>query len=279
MSHCTGSVSWNSSTSTTRKRARSRATAAGPDCGSASVVCRRVSRSSKLSRYALALAALDLAPHRRARSAAAGRPRCPAGLVSGTSTACPSRTTVWASDVASASDIGGIVGAVASPLAQVQVLDDLDGQVVEVLDQHGRGVDVAGGAEPGEHLLAELVGGRDGGRVERGERSHEPRCRSPTSLSSAVGEMGEQLVRRGPCGGRVGEPVAGRHQPFPDAVAQLLGGGASEGDDEQLVEPDDALGDVAGDEPGDRERLAGAGAGLEDGGAAGQLAEQVEAAR
>ena len=51
-----------------------------------------------------------------------------------------------------------------------------------------------------------------------------------------------------------------------DPLAQLLAGGAAERDQQHLVQRRDALGHVAGDQTGQRERLAGARAGLQHGG-------------
>ena len=64
----------------------------------------------------------------------------------------------------------------AAVLADVEVVDDLGDQVVDLLDEPRVGVGVAGDAEAREHLLAELVGGGDRGRVEVGERVGQPRA-------------------------------------------------------------------------------------------------------
>jgi hypothetical protein len=58
--------------------------------------------------------------------------------------------------------------------AQVEVVDDLVAQVREVLDEAGAWVGVTGDAQPAQHELAELVGRRDGGRVEVGQRLTQP---------------------------------------------------------------------------------------------------------
>ena len=58
--------------------------------------------------------------------------------------------------------------------ADVQVVDDLHDELVQVLDELGVRLGVAGDAEPGEHLLAELVGGGDGRAVEVGQRGGQP---------------------------------------------------------------------------------------------------------
>ena len=64
-----------------------------------------------------------------------------------------------------------------------------------------------------------------------------------------------------------------------DPLPQLLARGAAERDEQHLVERRGALGDIARHQPRQRERLAGAGAGLQHGGRllGGQRAHQVEA--
>ena len=58
---------------------------------------------------------------------------------------------------------------------EVEVVDDLDEQVVEILDEFGVGVGVAGHPEATQHLLAELMGGGDRRRVDVGQRrAHAP---------------------------------------------------------------------------------------------------------
>ena len=106
--------------------------------------------------------------------------------------------------------------------------------------------------------------------------SSSRRRRTATLGRVDVGEVREDAVLAGIDGRRVGQAVAGADQALPHPLAQLAGRLAAEADDEQLVHRRDALGDVARDQAGDGERLAGAGAGLEHGGALGQRAEQVE---
>ncbi len=86
-------------------------------------------------------------------------------------------------------------------------------------------------------------------------------------------------VRVGQCGDRLTQRVARAGESLPDAFAQLPGGAAAERDHEQLVDGRAALGDVAGGQGCDRECLAGACAGLQQSGARGHLAEQVERCR
>ena len=78
--------------------------------------------------------------------------------------------------------------------AEVEVVGDLDDQLVEVLDQLGAGVGVAGDAERAQHQLAELVGGRDRGAVEVGERVADPPVAQGDSSSSP--SRGGRAVRR-----------------------------------------------------------------------------------
>ena len=161
---------------------------------------------------------------------------------------------------------------------QVEVVDHLDHQVVEVLDQLGARVGVAGDAERAQHELAELVGGRDRRAVEAGQRVGDPlvaqrrRRRSPG---------GSGVRRPGVTVDGIGQRALGGDQLLAHPLAQLLAGRAAEGDHQHLVEGGDPLGDVARHQRTDRERLAGAGAGLEDGRGPrlGQGTEDVEGRR
>ena len=152
---------------------------------------------------------------------------------------------------------------------QVEVVDDLPHQVVEVLDQPGARVGVAGHAERVEHHRAELVGRRDRRGVEPDQRVDHPPVGQPPLLVV----VGEQQVHelgprdRGPVGGVVAQHPLGLHELGADALAELLAGGAAERDDQHLLEPGDTLDDVPGHERADRPRLARAGTGLEQHGA------------
>ena len=64
--------------------------------------------------------------------------------------------------------------AVGGEAAEVEVVDHLDHEVVEVLDEPGTGLGVAGDTERAQHQLAELMGGGDGRAVEVGERVAQP---------------------------------------------------------------------------------------------------------
>ena len=96
----------------------------------------------------------------------------------------------------------------------------------------------------------------------------DPWASSATTSSLACGRPRE-VVR---------EPLLGVHEPLADAVAQLAGRHAGERHEQDLIQRR-ALGDVARGERGDRERLAGAGAGLEHGDAFGQRACEAERLR
>ena len=146
-------------------------------------------------------------------------------------------------------------------LGEVHVVDDLADQIRQGFDQGHLGVGVAGDAERFQHDVAELMSGGDGGRVEVGQRVPEPR-RTPLPFRGRhLQQMGDQVV-----GGLVGRGVQQlerlqqlRTHPF----AQLPGGGAAEGHQQHLVQCGNTFGDVAGDQRGQREGLARAGAGLE----------------
>ncbi len=156
-------------------------------------------------------------------------------------------------------ELGG-VGARVTPLAQVQVVGHLGDQVSGVLDEHSVAVVVGRGAELVQHRVAERVRRRDGRAVEVGQCA----VQAVTSIT-----------------GCLGVPVG--DEALTDPGAQLAGGLPAEADDEQLVHlhriPGDALGDVAGHEPGDRVGLARPGARLEHARAGGQGTFQVEGRR
>ena len=80
--------------------------------------------------------------------------------------------------------------------AHVEVVDDLAEQVADVLDQHRVRLQVAGDAEPAEHLLAEAVGGGDRRRVEVRQRAHEPRAPVLDDLRRPVGEQPHDGIAR-----------------------------------------------------------------------------------
>ncbi len=149
---------------------------------------------------------------------------------------------------------------------QVEVVDDLAQQVVEVLDEPGPGVGVAGDAQRLEHQGAELVGGGDGGRVEAGERLEDAAV-----AHLPVAPVADQQAQQVGAGGHVGVPgqgPLGLDELGPDPFAQLLAGGPPERHHEHVVEAGGALDDVAGDQGADGPGLAGAGAGLEQRGGA-----------
>ncbi len=152
---------------------------------------------------------------------------------------------------------------VLTPLAQVEIVDHLRHQVIEVLDQHGAGVEVAGCAEADEHQLAELMDRHDRGRVERRERGDQALSAGDDFDVLSRGEVAQQRVVASARRGDVDKPVARADQALAHAIAQLLGRGPSERHHQQFVEPPAAFGDVARDERSDGEGLPGACARLE----------------
>ena len=162
--------------------------------------------------------------------------------------------------------------------AEVEVVDHLADQVVEVLDQSGPGVGVAGDAERAEHHRAELVRGRDRRRVEPRQRLEHPPVPHPALLGVAVEQQPDQVgvAHLAGEGGVVAESALGLHQLGPDPLAQLLAGRPAERHHQHLLQPGLTLGDVAGDQRADGPGLAGAGARLEQRGAGGQRAADVE---
>ena len=170
----------------------------------------------------------------------------------------------------------GRVGAVV--LADVEVVDDLGDQVAGVLEDEDVALHVAGEAEAAEDVLAEAVGGGDGGGVVVGQGGGEALAPLVDLGRRAGGEQPQHVVVPGwlLTGGDPQEALLGAHQPLPHPVPQLAGGHAGERHHQQLVERG-AVGHVAGGEGGDGEGLARPGAGLEDGDARfGERAAHVE---
>ena len=159
---------------------------------------------------------------------------------------------------------------------QVEVAHHLGRHVGGGLGERQVGVDVGGDAEPGQHLQAEPVRGRDGGGVELGDRGRQP---APAYGDLGVRPGGQQHQDRvvgGARGRGVGERRRGRDEPLSHPLPELDRRRPAEGDQHQLVDARRALGDVAGRQGGDGVRLAGAGARLQHGGARGQVAARVE---
>ena len=107
-------------------------------------------------------------------------------------------------------------------------------------------------------------------RVEPGQRLEHPPVPQPSLLVVAVEQQPDQVGVAAPSPaqrGVVAERALGLDQLGAHPLAQLLAGRPAERDDQHLLEPGDALGDVAGDQRADGPGLAGAGAGLEQGGA------------
>ena len=159
---------------------------------------------------------------------------------------------------------------------QVQVVDDLGDDIVEALDQLDTGIGIAGHTKRFQHQLAELVRGGDGRGVETGQRVTQPQLALAPTRRGAVEQMLDELVvadeRR----------VVERQQRLEDLaahpLAQFLAGRPAERDEQHLVQRRHAFGDVAGHQARERERLAGARAGLQHGRGPRrrQRAEQVE---
>ena len=152
-----------------------------------------------------------------------------------------------------------------------QIVHHLDDQIVEVLDQRRAGFAVPRHTQSGQHLLAELVRGGDGRRVEIGERPGEPAApdrhlaRRRPSASRTISSLPCRRALAGSANAR-----SALHQLLANPLAELLAGRPTEGDHQQLVEPGHTFGHVPGDQRADRVGLAGAGTGFQDGGADGQ---------
>ena len=158
--------------------------------------------------------------------------------------------------------LGEVLGRVAARhrLGGEQVGGDLGDQRRGVVDEDGVGVGRHRRAERAQHLLREPVDGGDGGAVEVRHGALSEEQATGALVVGHVAEHGEHLVvgvdvRR--------EGVGGVDEAGAHPVAQLGCGGTGEGDDEQLADGDLGLDHVAGGEPGEGVRLAGAGAGLD----------------
>ena len=137
-----------------------------------------------------------------------------------------------------------------------------------------------GRAEPGKDLHAESVRGLDRGGVEVGDGLGKPFVPERHLLGRTVGQqLGDVVVWVGleaTEGGR--QRFGGTEEPVADPFAQLARGHAGERHDEQPVERQTGR-DVAGGKGGDGERLAGSGAGFEQGDAAWEATADVEGLR
>ena len=115
--------------------------------------------------------------------------------------------------------------------------------------------------ELGQRALAEAVDGGDGGAVEVADGARQPRF---GVADSGAPPVRRQLARLAAANGRVSaDGVARRVQGLPDAGAQFAGGGDREGDDQQLFDAVACFDHQARGERGQRVRLAGPGAGLD----------------
>jgi hypothetical protein len=132
-----------------------------------------------------------------------------------------------------------------------QVVDDLLDQAVQVLDQLRVTVEVARDAEPVQHMLAEAVDGRDGRRVDVGQRARQAGPALPHMRLVAVGETREHRVGGVEHRAREHglEVIGGLDESGTDTVAQLRGRRAGEGDDQQVGQARIGLGDPPGGEP------------------------------
>jgi hypothetical protein len=162
--------------------------------------------------------------------------------------------------------------------AQVEVVDHLLHEVAHVLDQRDVTVDVAGRAQPVEDLEAEAMGGLDRGSVE--VRDGLGQAVAPSALLVVIHfrQQSDDLVVLGwflMVQNRV-QPVVRAHQPLTYPLPELAGGHARERDDEEPVDRLLRFGYVTGREGRDGERLAGAGAGLQQRHAARQRPGDLE---
>ena len=166
MRHCTESVSWNSSTIAIENRRRSRSSTMAPAVGVADAGVEAGEEVVVGDEAAPALLLDD------AVAQGGGELVADAGRSGLSSTGAMSQsglpTTSSAMRIAVVPvERHGLAGVEA---ADEEVVDGVGDEVADVLDEHEVALGVAGHAEAGEHLLAEPVGGGDGGGVEVRQR-------------------------------------------------------------------------------------------------------------
>ncbi len=146
-------------------------------------------------------------------------------------------------------------------------------QVLGVVEERRVEVGAGGDAEGPEHLGREPVDRRHRRGVELAHRSLHPLASQRPLLGRGVGQVGKQRV-----GVESVDPQPRRRveELLSDARAQLRGGGAREGHDEQLGRGDALLGDEPRGEGRERERLARAGARFDREEALGQRTGRIE---
>jgi hypothetical protein len=86
------------------------------------------------------------------------------------------------------------VVALAAEVPQVQIVDDLVGQLVEALQASPRRRCIARNAQRTQDQLAELMRGGDGGGVERGQRVAQSAAADLQFLCGSVEQMLHDLV-------------------------------------------------------------------------------------
>ena len=122
------------------------------------------------------------------------------------------------------------VGTTEAP--QVQVVGDFGDEIAYVLHQSDVVLEVAGKTEPVQHAAAECVCGRDGRRIEVGQRSGQPFATNTHLLDAAAGEHRHEGViglrrtlRIGKCPCEIG-------QSQPGSFSKFSCGESAEGDQE-----------------------------------------------
>ncbi len=279
ISHCTGSVSWNSSTRTTSKRSRSRRAGDRAAVG----VGQGLAQAEQHVVVGQDLAAPLAFPHvfayglgkatsegRRVLLVRQGRHQLGVGVIE-----CVARD-LHRFGTSELQRVGP-----GGELAQEEVVDHLFHEVVHILDQRDLPVHVPGGPEPIEDLQAESVGRLDGGRVEVGDGLAQPVTACCDLLFRRRRQQLHQLVVLVSAGAieHVDQAVEGAHQPLSHALAQFARRHARERDDEQPVDRQDALRHVARGQGGDGEGLAGSGARLQQRHAGREIPAHVERGR
>ena len=163
----------------------------------------------------------------------------------------------------------GIAGLVRMPSPQVG--GDFDHQRLVVGQQVGGGETLPGFQRMlAQHPRAETVDGEDGGKVGflgGGTQSRGQLFRGFAHAFACQMRVDHRAGQRGLVAfvgrGRRADQRGGQCQPFANAPTQLLGGRLGIGDGQHLAHAQAVLDDQAGEQRGQGEGLAGAGAGLD----------------
>ena len=144
---------------------------------------------------------------------------------------------------------------------EVEIVDDLCDEFVKAFRQCHAVVGITGHPQRCQHQAAELVDGGNRRRIETGECIGEPGATLREFIGRARQQVAHHLVLARQIGVVESGQCVGDLTAHP--VPQFPAGRAGEGDQQHLVQGGRALGNIAGHQTGQRERLAGSGTGLQ----------------